>query len=97
MKARYIIFLFIIFFNVKAEAGVSSLFEKSLMQYCVPKNAAGCVNNKATYSNGNCVCSSGIYIDRECFNPNCPAGTYLVYDNYSDDCPVGSARSKVKD
>ncbi|MBD5404986.1 hypothetical protein HDR59_00370 [bacterium] len=91
MKAKYIIFFFMIFFNVNAKADVLSLFEKSLVQYCVPRTAEACLN-KATYNelNNTCNCAGNLlYVDRQCRVLNCPAGNYIVLDNYSNTCPMG--------
>lgn len=94
MKTKYIIFFFIIFFNVNAKAGDFSLFERTLIQYCVPKDASGCENAPVYNSQNNtCNCSGKLlYLDRACRSVKCPAGNYIVLDNYTDTCPMGSGK-----
>ena len=86
--------LFMILFNTVAKADAFSLFQRSLVQYCVPETANGCTY-KATYveKTNTCSCEGDLlYIDRKCGNVNCPAGTYIVIDNYTNDCPAGSVK-----
>ncbi|MGN0929151.1 MAG: hypothetical protein ACI4N3_00750 [Alphaproteobacteria bacterium] len=95
MNKKFYIFLCVFLTNFLSIDVFANNLDNLLLQYCVPREGS-CIN-KATYSNGKCVCSGkSLYIDRECYAPKCPSGTYIYYRNDTDSCGAGNSRTKMK-